>query len=83
MCVRAEFRFARPKSHLTKKGVLTKSAPRTHVSKPDLDKLVRTVLDALTGVVIHDDSQVCGIVAQKDYADPGVQVVVTMIEQEP
>lgn len=83
VCVRAEFRFARPKSHLTSKGALTKSAPRIHVSKPDLDKLVRTVLDALTGVVIHDDSQVCWISAQKDYADPGVQVVVTMIEQEP
>ncbi len=31
-----------------------------HVVKPDVDKLCRCVLDALTGVVYHDDNQVIG-----------------------
>jgi Holliday junction resolvase RusA-like endonuclease len=45
---------------------------------PDLDKLIRAILDALTGVVWRDDGQVVDIVASKVYADtPGVDVVIT------
>ena len=42
----------------------------------DLDKLIRGVLDAMTGIVFADDSQVVGLVATKRYADtePGVWV---------
>lgn len=36
--------------------------------KPDLDKLARTVKDALTGVVWQDDSQVVELLARKRYA---------------
>jgi len=35
------------------------SAPTYHISKPDLDKLIRCVKDALTGIAWKDDSQVC------------------------
>jgi Holliday junction resolvase RusA-like endonuclease len=45
------FQFERPKSHMLKSGELRKGAPEYHVSKPDIDKLVRTVLDGLTGVL--------------------------------
>lgn len=39
----------------------------------DLDKLARNVLDALSDAsVIRDDSQVCRLVADKDYAGHGV-----------
>ena len=41
---------------------------------PDLDKLIRAVLDALTGIVYRDDSQVISIVASKSYGDPGVNI---------
>lgn len=34
----------------------------------DLDKLVRSCLDALTGVLFDDDSQVCEIAAYKAYS---------------
>lgn len=37
--------------------------------KPDLDKLCRTVLDALTGVAYKDDSQVIGIIANERYGE--------------
>lgn len=33
--------------------------------RPDLDKLVRSVLDALTGIVYKDDSQVSELTASK------------------
>jgi Holliday junction resolvase RusA-like endonuclease len=41
---------------------------------PDLDKLVRAVMDALTGVCYHDDAQVVTVMAHKIYA--GVTEVV-------
>ena len=42
-----------------------------HVKAPDLDKLARTVFDALTRVVFHDDAQVVDLVATKRHAAVG------------
>lgn len=36
---------------------------------PDLDKLVRAVLDGLTAIAYRDDSQVTSIVARKTYGE--------------
>lgn len=42
---------------------------------PDLDKLVRAVLDGLTAIAYRDDSQVTSIVASKQYGQaPGVWI---------
>lgn len=62
------FRFPRPRSHYGKRGLLP-SAPPAVSRKPDIDKLVRSVLDALTGLLWHDDSQVVGVMATKVWAD--------------
>lgn len=43
---------------------------------PDLDKQIRSILDALTGVAYVDDSQVTAISATKEYGPPGVDIVV-------
>lgn len=40
------------------------------VTKPDLDKLIRSCGDSLTGIVYEDDSQVTEIVAKKLYGSP-------------
>ena len=40
------------------------------IKKPDCDKLVRGICDALTGIVWRDDSQVVQIDARKAYGDP-------------
>jgi len=60
-----------------------KSAPKRRRvwpdKRPDLDKLTRAVLDALTYVVFADDSQVVEIQASKDYGAPGVVVEVRRI----
>lgn len=61
-----------------------KSAPKTKVAsaakKPDLDKLVRAIFDAVTGIVFDDDSQVIFMHAHKAVADsettPGVEITV-------
>lgn len=62
------FYLPRPKS-LPKKV-------RACIKKPDLDKLVRAVKDALTSVVWQDDSQVVELLATKHYApdDRGARV---------
>lgn len=71
----ARFFLPRPKA------LLRRSLP--HTKAPDCDKLVRALLDAITGVVYRDDSQVTSIVASKAYAvnDPvGVEVTVEAVE---
>lgn len=69
--VHLQFRLQRPKS-----------APKTKRMWPvgaksgDVDKLARSVLDSLTGVLFADDSQVTELVVTKDYGTPGVTVEV-------
>lgn len=46
-------------SHKTKTG--------WHVSRPDLDNIIKAVLDALNEIVFDDDAAVCEIVASKKY----------------
>jgi crossover junction endodeoxyribonuclease RusA len=65
------FRFARPKGHFNAKGQLKATAPRHVITKPDIDKIQRSTLDALTGVLFKDDSQVCRVVAIKSYCREG------------
>jgi Holliday junction resolvase RusA-like endonuclease len=89
--VRADMLFVmpRPKSHLRANGGVKDSfAQREHTSKPDVDKLARCVLDALTGVLYADDSQVVEISARKTYGgEPGCMLTIhaddgTTAEQE-
>lgn len=83
------FVFPRPKGHFNSKGLVRGTAPAAHTKKPDIDKLIRAVLDALTGVAFADDSQVVTLEpASKRYArettppglDPtGVEIVVEVV----
>ena len=72
-----EFVMPRPKS-------ASKTRVVAAVKRPDLDTLIRAVLDALTDVCYRDDSQVVGIKASKRLAlpgeGPGVAVTVTAEE---
>ncbi len=43
---------------------------RHHTVKPDVDKLLRAVLDALTGIVYRDDAQVVDARGRKHYGMP-------------
>lgn len=44
-----------------------------HIRKPDIDKLVRAVLDAVKGLLYSDDSQVVGVRTSKRTAEIGEQ----------
>lgn len=64
--ISAEFFFDRPKSHYTTTGLRT-TAVNGHTGRPDVDKLLRAILDAMTGIVFEDDSQVRIDMAAKLY----------------
>lgn len=81
LSLRITFYMPRPKGHYgtgRKAGVLKLTAPNHHTSKPDTTKLIRSLEDALKGVVWHDDSQVSVQYAEKLYAHdkPGASVQV-------
>lgn len=64
--VQVWFVLPRPKS-------FPKTKPTVHTKKPDLDKLIRAILDAGTGVAWSDDACVDSIRAAKRYAAIGEQ----------
>ena len=65
------FRFIQPKSHFTSKGKPSCNWTEFPVgrNKGDIDKLCRSTLDALTGVLFHDDAQVVSLKAQRQWSD--------------
>jgi crossover junction endodeoxyribonuclease RusA len=73
LVVGIQFLLARPKNHYLPvnsrrdRPFLRDNAPKHPAGKPDLDKLIRAVLDALTGLVWRDDSQVVHVEAWKLY----------------
>jgi len=67
--VDVSFYFPRPKGHYRASGALKDTAPFTHSTKPDIDKVLRSTLDALVQAgVIADDSHVQAVEARKLYA---------------
>ena len=74
LSVAITFRLARPGGHWGKgkqAGKLKLSAPTHPRGKPDIDKLARSTLDSLTGIVFDDDSRIVQLAITKVYATPG------------
>jgi Holliday junction resolvase RusA-like endonuclease len=63
---RAKFHFSTAKKTL---GQRKESAPELPIKVPDLDNLVKFVLDALNEHLFVDDKQICEINARKCYRD--------------
>jgi crossover junction endodeoxyribonuclease RusA len=74
--VTLDFVFSKPKSMPKKRQLNTK--------RPDLDKLIRAVLDGITNVLIPDDAQVVSITANKSYSTenngPGLHIQVQRLK---
>ena len=74
--LRVEFLFARPKSHY-RKGILKQDAPITHIGRPDIDNLIKFIMDSLNGVYWKDDSIIYDIVSSKYYDEiPRTDVII-------
>ena len=72
--VSMSFSMPRPKSHYRSghySHLLKNNAPKLHVSKPDIDNVIKFYLDAMTGAFWRDDANVCMIEASKVYAEEG------------
>lgn len=83
--VRLAFRLPIPKSEPTTigRGKMKRPLRTWPDRRPDLDKLIRGGLDALSGIIIRDDSQVVEIHAAKDWGTPGVTIEVERVEAPP
>lgn len=67
-------------------GRLKPSAPWWCSVKPDVDKLARAILDALTdAAVLRDDARVARLVVEKRYADAatGARITITTLSTTP
>ena len=76
------FVFPRPRSHFgtgRNAGQLKPSAPIYCSTQPDLDKLVRAVGDAMSGIVFRDDALVVELRARKHYGSPRADVAVVSV----
>lgn len=69
VAIELDFRLPKPKSAPKRKRTWP-------ITRPDLDKLIRAVMDSLSGVVVRDDSQITEIVARKAWPEttPGVRI---------
>ena len=86
VAVRLVFLYERPKSHGIRwgKSRTGRLPPATSRALGDIDKAARCCLDALTGVLFHDDAQVVSLTAEKQYVVagevPGARVVVLEVQ---
>jgi Holliday junction resolvase RusA-like endonuclease len=69
------FKYRIPKSWTKKK----KLDPPQHTSKPDIDNLIKSVMDAMNGIVYKDDGQVVSVYGVKMYGDND-EVVIKLSE---
>ena len=79
------FKFQRPQSHMGtgRNATMVKdSAPKYHIQAPDTDKLLRAVMDALTGVIFEDDRQVDDIHGSKQWVTEGGGALI-IVDTEP
>ena len=72
--LKVTFYMPRPKSHYRtgkRSHVLKAKAPVFHSVRPDLDNLLKMLMDTIQGKdrMILDDSQICGLSAIKVYSD--------------
>lgn len=81
------FLIERPRNHyrITKRfgTMLRADAPMWHIVKPDGDNFAKALMDAITGIIWRDDSQVCDQRIQKLYINddkPGCLVTIETID---
>jgi len=62
LSIKALFFFEKPRS--------AKKSLRHKITKPDADKLLRGLLDSLTGIVFRDDAQITTCYVRKEFGLP-------------
>ena len=81
--VTVKFYLPIPKQTSKKRTKLMDEGKISHTKKPDLDNLVKLVLDAYNGVLYNDDSQIISLSLSKMYSiTPGIEINITEIDDE-
>ena len=75
--------FARGSGELDGHGRVLGSARATPWVKPDIDKLTRATLDALTLLVWDDDSRIVRLVVEKRFAETDVGTLIKITRRPP
>lgn len=78
------FFFERPKNHCRTgrySDQLKPNAPEWHISRPDVDNLIKFVADSLNGIFWRDDTLICHVEAFKRYSErPRTEVIIKILE---
>lgn len=75
--------FPIPKAVSKKKRKQMEEERDWHIKRPDIDNVVKAVMDGCTGVAYRDDAAVSALYAEKLYsAIPRVKVVLEELESE-
>jgi Holliday junction resolvase RusA-like endonuclease len=81
----ATFRLPRPLKYATPQYRAGRRSAPAHSVRPDLDKMIRALSDALRGAIYEDDAQVAQLLVTKRYAligeSWGVEVTVERFEE--
>jgi len=84
--LRIDFYLPRPQSHYgtgrNKAIIKDQYKDIYHITKPDLDNLIKSIKDALNKIAWKDDSQVMDIRATKDYSFGKDRCEITVITLE-
>ena len=77
----ATFTLPRPKAHYKANGTLKEKVPDYVETKPDIDNLVKALMDALVDVQVMDDDRTVAVlsVSKRYGADPGCTVSIDEI----
>lgn len=79
--VQMDFYFKHPQKHYDKDGRLRFDAATHKQTTPDIDNLIKFVMDALNGIFWLDDSRIVSIRATKLYAqNPKTEVSMKMLK---
>lgn len=72
--------------HMKRVTGLPKTYEKPHIKKPDLDNLIKSVVDGLSGILFEDDKQIVALHASKRYArgkePPGCWVQIEVANAE-
>lgn len=61
--------FGIPKSYTNKRREDILKGEEQPLKKPDIDNVIKSVLDGCNGVIYEDDSQVIEVIAKKSYSE--------------
>ena len=67
--LKASFFMPIPKSWSQQKKRAAIAGKMAHATKPDIDNLLKAILDGMNGIAYEDDKQIVEIIADKWYSD--------------